>query len=303
MASYTIFSYLYYSGSPTWTNAGFSVGSDVSTFIEQVGSDNSLLEPGEVLDTDYGSTNVTYVGTLSHAGNTFLVIENDNFSTGQLLVSIEPGLVKADFPTTFDVTSSAVDRTSAADVPTCFLSGTAISTPDGAVAVESLAIGDLVLTAGGTSVPVRWIGRQRVVTMFDVAERLRPVRVRAGALGQGLPERDLVLTSDHALLIDDVLVNAGALVNGATIDWVPLSEFGGSYTVYHIETEAHDIILAEGAPAETYIDYIARRAFGNYAEYLELYGDDRTIPEMTYPRVSSQRMLPPQLRQRLADAA
>jgi len=115
--------------------------------------------------------------------------------------------------------------------------------------------------------------------------------------------RDLVLTADHALLIDGLLVNAGALVNGTSIDYVPLSELGESYTVYHVETENHDVILAEGAPAETFIDYAGRQAFDNYGEYVALYGEERIIPEMAYPRVSSARMLPSAMRRRAAQTA
>jgi len=186
--------------------------------------------------------------------------------------------------------------------PVCFLPGTAIATPAGEVAVEQLAIGDLVTTAEGRAVPVRFVLRQTIATRFGPPERLQPVRVRAGALGGGLPLRDLVLTADHALLIDGLLINAGALVNGAGIDWVPLSELGDTYTVYHIETEEHDIILAEGAPAETFIDYVGRQSFDNYAEYVALYGEERLITEAPYPRISTPRLLPPALKARLAGA-
>ena len=182
----------------------------------------------------------------------------------------------------------------------CFAEGTLVAMPDRDRAVEELRVGDLIATNEGRAVPVKWIGRQTISTRFGPAERLRPVRVRAGALGDGLPNRDLVLTSDHALLIDGLLINVGALVNGDSIDYVPLRELGESYTVYHIETENHDVILAEGAPAETYIDYVARRAFDNYAEYVELYREERTIPELEYPRISSARMVPQVLQERLS---
>ncbi|WP_420853576.1 Hint domain-containing protein [Roseicyclus persicicus] len=165
--------------------------------------------------------------------------------------------------------------------------------------MEDLRPGDLVLTADGRSVPVKWVGRQTLVTRFGPPERLMPVRVQAGALGDGLPKRDLVLTADHALLVDDLLINAGALVNGSTIDWVPLSELGARFIVYHVETEDHDIILAEGAPAETFVDYVGRQAFDNYAEYVALYGDERIITEAPYPRISTPRLLPPALKARL----
>lgn len=181
----------------------------------------------------------------------------------------------------------------------CFASDTRIATDRGDMAVQSLVIGDTVTTAEGRCVPVKWIGRQTISTRFGPAERLMPVRVRAGALGDGLPLRDLTLTADHALLIDGLLVNAGALVNGSSIAYVPLSEMGETYTVYHVETENHDIILAEGAPSETFIDYRDRRAFDNFQEYLELYSAERIIPEMNRPRISSRRMLPDAIKERL----
>lgn len=181
----------------------------------------------------------------------------------------------------------------------CFLADTRIATPDGERAVEELAPGDLILTADGRTVPVWFLGRQRVLTAFGPAERLMPVRIRAGALGDGLPRRDLLLTADHALLIDGMLVNAGTLVNGESVDWVPLREFDGSYTVYHVETEDHDVLLAEGAPAETFIDYLQRAAFDNHQDYLDLYGEERTIPEMNLLRISAGRLVPASLRAQL----
>ena len=169
----------------------------------------------------------------------------------------------------------------------CFAPGTAIATPEGTVAVEALSIGDPVLTADGRTVPVKWVGRQTRSPLF---QRIRMIRVAAGALADRLPLRDLVLAADHALLIDGLLINAGALVNGTTI--TELRDLPERVTVYHIETEAHDVILAEGTPAETFIDYAGRQAFDNYAEYVALYGADRAIAENPAPRISSARMLP-----------
>lgn len=248
-------------------------------------------------------------------GATFSITFNPGLSTeldavGTLLGLTQNGdpIIEFDIGGTvvfYTILSNSFDRTGpigTIDVatPLCFLEGTMIAAPDGAVPVETLAIGQPILTADGRTVPVKWIGRQSFSTSFGLAERLAPVRVTAGALGRGLPERDLVLTADHALLLDGVLINAGVLVNGATIDYVPRRALGDGYTIYHIETENHDVILAEGTPAETYIDYVARRAFDNYAEYVALYGEDRTIPEMSYPRISSARLLPKPLQRRLS---
>ena len=101
------------------------------------------------------------------------------------------------------------------------------------------------------------------------------------------------------MLVDRVLCEAGALINGTTIIRVPLSEFGESYTVYHVETESHEIILANGAPAETFVDNVSRRAFDNYAEFEELYGDQPEMRELPYPRASNARHLPTRIRSRL----
>src|SRR5262249_61310133 len=111
----------------------------------------------------------------------------------------------------------------------------------------------LVLTADGRAVPVKWIGRQTVVTLFGPPEGRCPVCIAAGALGDGVPSRDLRLTADHALLIDDVLVHAGALINGWTIRRIPLEELGGWFILFHIEAGDHEGILAGGPPAETII--------------------------------------------------
>jgi hypothetical protein len=182
----------------------------------------------------------------------------------------------------------------------CFLAGTEISTPVGRRAVEALEIGDRILTTSGGTVPVKWIGRQTVSTRFGPAERLMPVRFAAGSLGDGLPHTDLTVTADHGMLVDGVICHAGALVNGITIRRVPLAEMGDSYTVYHVETEAHEIILANGAPAETFIDNVSRRAFDNFAEFEALYGDVPEMEELPFPRAMSARQVPQGIFMRLS---
>lgn len=196
---------------------------------------------------------------------------------------------------------SAIDT---GDLAVCFAAGTLIATPDGERAVETLVIGDLVMTADGRTVPVRWLGKQTLSTVFGFPEGRRPVCISAGALGQGLPVRDLCLTATHALLIDGVLVHAGALVNGTTIRRIPKSELGERFVVYHIETEGHEIVLAQGTPAETFIDNVTREHFDNYAEYETLYGPaPAAMEELQQPRAMSPRQLPAAIKVRIATAA
>jgi hypothetical protein len=186
----------------------------------------------------------------------------------------------------------------------CFLPGTLIATVGGPVAVESLRIGDGVVTADGHVVPVKWIGRQTVVTAFGPSREHAPVLVCEGALGPNQPMRDLRVTSDHALLLDGLLVQAGALVNGTTVRRMTAAEVGERYTVFHVETEGHELILAEGIAAETFVDNVTRRRFDNYAEFEALYGEeDATIAELDLPRVKSARQLPRSIHRRMAERA
>ena len=101
------------------------------------------------------------------------------------------------------------------------------------------------------------------------------------------------------MLVDGVLCEAGSLVNETTITHVPLSELGERYTVYHVETENHEIILANGAPSETYVDNVSRRTFDNYSEYAEHYGDQPEMKELPQPRASNARHLPASIKNRL----
>ncbi|WP_213686378.1 Hint domain-containing protein, partial [Roseicyclus sp.] len=250
------------------------------------------------------------VGAISPPGapslGTFMDLGNGEFSVTYNLDVLNSVLITPfHFSDTFEVNNNdpAAPEDDVRDTVTitfhCFAMGTAILTPDGMTPVETLSPGSLVATLEGRFVPVRFNFRQIIATRFHMAERLQLVRVRAGALGSGVPARDLVLTADHALMIDGLLINAGALVNGTTIDCVRLAELGDSFTVYHVETDAHDIILAEGTPTETYIDYAGRQGFDNYADYIAFYGEGRMIPEHPAPRVTSARQLPPALRARL----
>jgi len=184
----------------------------------------------------------------------------------------------------------------------CFAKGTMIATPTGETTVEDLSVGDAVMTHSGLVVPVKWIGRQTVMTRFRPADRLGLVRIATGTLDGGLPHTDLTVTADHGMLVAGVICHAGALVNGTTITPVPLEEVGETYTVYHIETEDHEIILANGAPAETFIDNASRRAFDNYAEFEALYGDVPEMQELPYPRAMSARQVPVAIRAKLGIA-
>jgi len=161
-----------------------------------------------------------------------------------------------------------------------------------------------VQTSGGNSVRILWVGRQVVDTRSGPPERLLPVIIKAGALTENVPSHDLIVSKDHALFVDGILANAGALVNGTSIFRVPLDEFeDGIIDYYHIETEKHELILANNTPAETFIDNVSRSSFDNYQEYVDLYGEEREMDELPLPRAMSPRQLPKSIKQRLAERA
>jgi len=183
----------------------------------------------------------------------------------------------------------------------CFMAGTMIRTPDGERAVETIVRGDRVVTSDGQPERVVWVGRQTVSMLFADPLRILPVRIRADALGEGDPSRDFLLSPDHAILVEGVLIQAGALVNGTSIvreTKVPLT-----FTYYHVELEHHSLILAENTPAETFIDNVDRLAFDNWHEHEELYPEGKAIVEMPFARAKAHRQVPRVVRELLAARA
>ena len=140
------------------------------------------------------------------------------------------------------------------DLAPCFTPSTRIETPRGQVAVEALSAGDAVALASGGVGRVRWVGHRR-------ATEAAIVRVRVDALGHGTPGVDLCLSADHALFIDGALVPAHLLFDGTNI----VDEIWPFVMFYHVELDEHAILLAEGVPAESYLDTGNRTKFANCA--------------------------------------
>ena len=148
---------------------------------------------------------------------------------------------------------------------TCFASGTRIATPRGDRPVERLRIGQEVMLADGRTAPIQWIGRRRIEPgRHPHPACVLPVRIAAGAFGAGVPRRDLDLSPDHAVFVDGVLVPVRHLVDGRAIRRLTAEEVP-MVTYWHVELPRHAVLLAEGLPAESYLDTGDRDRFENGA--------------------------------------
>ncbi len=159
----------------------------------------------------------------------------------------------------------------AATANPCYCTGTRILGIEGEIAVEDIEVGDELVTVregGPLSAKVIWTGLRHLdLARRPDADALYPVRILAGAIAPGLPERDLRVSPNHGIYLDGRLFEAQALVNGSTIYRETTTRF---VTYHHVELEAHDIIVAEGLPAESYLDTGNRNAFEG-EESLALY--------------------------------
>jgi hypothetical protein len=145
--------------------------------------------------------------------------------------------------------------------PVCYVEGARILTVNGETAVEALRVGDLVVTATGEQRPIRWLGHRTVdCSRHPDPRSVWPVRVCAHAFGQNRPCRDLYVSPGHGLCVtcvDEVLIPAVKLVNGSTVSQQRVDRV----TYWHVELDDHDILIANGMPAESYLEMGNRRFF------------------------------------------
>jgi hypothetical protein len=153
----------------------------------------------------------------------------------------------------------------------CFAAGTWITTARGHVMVESVHPGDRVRTVvRDGEAEVIWVGRRAVnCSLHPVPTQVWPVRVSRDAFGPGLPAADLYLSPNHAVFVDGVLIPVRMLVNGRSVRQVMRERI--SY--HHIELAEHDVLLANGLPAETYLDTGDRARFSNGGDVVTLHPD------------------------------
>jgi Tol biopolymer transport system component/glycosyltransferase involved in cell wall biosynthesis len=211
------------------------------------------------------------------------------------------GAAATDYVTSLAATLRADDQRALANQAACYVRGTAILTGAGERPVETLEIGMIVATHDGPPMPIRWIGRRSYGGPFLARNpHLQPILFRAGAIADGVPRHDLRVSPKHAMFLDGVLVPAECLVNGVSI----LRDADAAEVGYfHVELETHSVILAEGAPSETFVDDDSRMMFHNAGEFFALHPDEPRRPaRYCAPRIEDGEELE-RIRGRLARRA
>lgn len=172
----------------------------------------------------------------------------------------------------------------------CYCRGTRILTDRGEVAVETLRIGDRLITAAGVARAIGWIGKRSYSGRFAAGNKdVLPILIMQDALGDNVPKRDLWVSPLHAMFLEGVLIPAWALVNGASVVQTARVE---SVEYFHLELETHDVIVAEGALSESFLDDGSRGMFHNAGTYRDIYPDAAARrPRYCAPRIDDGQAL------------
>lgn len=157
----------------------------------------------------------------------------------------------------------------------CFTRGTMIETEHGPIAIELLRAGDLIRTRDNGLQPIRWIG-SRLLDSRDLShnDHLRPIRIKAGALGEGLPAQDLLVSPQHRILLrseiarqmfgaEEVLVAAKQLLS---LNGFERATELTEVEYFHLLFDRHEIVIANGAETESlYTGAQALKSLGSAA--------------------------------------
>ena len=237
-----------------------------------------------------GNDSASGFGTIAITGFTLgdtidltgFVAVSDSFASNQLVLT-DTSSAHATLSIEGNFASNAFhispDNNGGTDIFTlCFLAGTRIQTPLGEVPVEHLTVGDKVLTHRGEARPIVWLGAGRVLATPARRNDATPVIIRKGALADNVPDRDLRVTKGHSIYLDDVLIPVEFLVNHRSIIW---DDHAREVQLYHVELAEHDVLLANGAPAESYRDDGNRWLFRNANSGWHLPPQEPCVPVLT----------------------
>ena len=219
------------SGAATFGSGG---GTDVISNTGSIGINVSLLSGWQPFKGFVGASDIIDDQALRWTGLTSYTVSGSDTNNGVETIAITQGGHTFQFEAegselalgTFNTVTGgplrlSEDASGGTDITVCFARGTRLATAEGLAAVESLRIGDLVTTLRGdqrVSQPVKWMGWRRIDLAFHTQpEMVSPVRIQRGAFGPESPHADLLVSPDHAIFVDGMLICARQLVNDATM--------------------------------------------------------------------------------------
>lgn len=171
----------------------------------------------------------------------------------------------------------------------CFARGTKISVQRGDVLVEALRVGDLVATKDRGMQSIRWIGSTKLdAAALALSPNLRPIRIRAGALGRNVPADDLTVSPQHRILVRSMIAQRMFNTNEVLVAAKQLLEVNGvevanelqEVEYFHLLFDQHEVIVANGAETESlYTGPQALKSVGAAAreEILSLFPELETL--------------------------
>jgi len=215
--------------------------------------DGQLIDssfPGDTVTVFSGGSLVTVTGVtfyLADGREVFTPTDNSVLDTG------------------FFVSSNAVFTSRPIDVgdlgPPCFTTGAQILLEGGrTAAVETLVAGQNVQCDDGVARPIRMIAKRHVNIREQARNpKLLPIRITAGSLGQGLPERDLLVSRQHRMLVSSPIAKRMFGTGEVLVPAIKLTDLPGIFedppergiTYFHLLFDSHQVIFAEGAPTES----------------------------------------------------
>lgn len=177
----------------------------------------------------------------------------------------------------------------------CFLEGTLLRMSSGDVEIEDVRVGDKIVVWNGLETQTRhvtWVGQVHTTVRSELPddEAGYPVRIIAGALGDAVPYKDLLVTSEHCLFLNGNFIPVRMLVNGASIYY---DKSITSYDYYHVETQEHSIILANGALTESYLDTGNRHIFKQVENVISIGAKQKSWTEASAPLCVARHAVEP----------
>ena len=277
---------------------GFPVA-DTGSVTEDTGVVGGFLSTSG--DVDYFVTDDTGQWTAETISGSYgggLVIDSDGVWTYTALNdhpaidALDDGdtLTEVFTVTSLNGTTTVTITINGATDPPCFVQGALIDTPRGPRLIETLELGDVVLTRDAGPQRIRWIGGSKIdILNPDAAEAYQPIRLHAHAFGPGVPERDILVSPMHRVVLShvdvpllfgetEVLCAAQHLVNGFTITRENLS----NVTYFHMIFDDHQIVKTSGVLSESFypgnvgLDRLGQR---QQDELFSLFPDLRSLPE------------------------